>query len=199
MTEMMMKDYMKYQMLFQKMKEQNKTINDYSIWNARISFDTLVSNINSFMDPEVPIYSFGSGDGRVEKYYNDQFDRQQIVCVEPEPGEFNRSTVVLEPKYSTVEELIEAKPELVGEAQALLIWVTPSLNYDMDVIKKLKPKKLLILYDGSGSAGSNDFHDYLGNECKDEYRTEQLLFEEHNRGVFGSDWNYYILKSFERI
>lgn len=190
---------MNYYMLLKKMEQQDETIDNYSIWNAKISFDTLIHNINTFMDPEFPIYSFGSGDGRIEKYYNDVFNTKQIICVDPEPGKFNESTVVLKPEYSTVEELIEAKPELVGEAQALLIWVTPSLNYDMDVILKLKPKKLLVLYDGTGSAGSIKFHEYLETYCDSEYKTVELLCEMHDRSVFGPSTNYYILKTFEKI
>ena len=189
---------MEYYMLLKKMEEQDRTIDNYSIWNAKISFGTLIDHINTFMGQEYPIYSFGSGDGQVEKYYNDIFGTKQIICIDPEPGKFNRSVVVLKPEYSNVEELIEAKPELVGEAQALLIWVDPCLNYDMDVIQKLKPKKLLVLYDGTGSAGSTEFHEYLETTCDSEYRTEELLCKMHDRSVFGPSRNYYILKTFER-
>ena len=186
-------DYIRY------MEKIGKSIDDYSIWNYKISFDYLAEEVNKFMDLDLPLYSFGSADGKFEKYYNDNFLTPKIICVDPDPTKFHRHyPVVLEPEYSTVEELINSNPKIVENSQALLIWVSPNLNYDIDVIKKLKPKKLLVLWDSTGSAGSQEFHEYIGNN--DEYISKKICSIDHDRGnpFIGPCWNCYEITSFER-
>lgn len=179
-------------------KDLNTTIDGYSIWNSEISFDTLAGHINTFMSPGIPIFSVGSGNGKFEKHYNDKYTGNDIICVDPKSNEFNGSEVILEPKYTTVEHLISERPEVVENSQALLIWTPPSSKYDMDVFKKLKSKRVLVVWEKDGSAGSYDFHTYMEEACDSEYTTNELLIKYRYRpSPFGSD--YYTITAFERV
>ena len=178
-------------------KNINSTIDGYSIWNSKISFYTLANAINTFMDVDLPIYSFGSGDGRLEKYYNDKFLKNKIICIEPRPGIFNKSPVVLQPKYSDIDQLINSEPSVVENSQAIIIWADISSKYDIDVIKKLKPKKLLVLWESTGCAGSEEFNDYLYNNT--EYILTELISEYHDmKGPFGPEEKNFIVITFEK-
>ena len=180
-------------------KKLNKGIDDYSLWNTMISFDVLANHINNFMSSDIDIFSFGSGDGKFEKYYNDKFNNQ-IICIEPNPGKFNNSEVSLQPKYSNVNELILDNPDAIGNSQALLIWVTPTLNYDIEVFNKLKPKKILVVYESNGVSGSREFFEYLSNNCNGEYEMIELMSEYQDRynPIMGFDSNNYMVSTFER-
>ena len=182
-----------------RMKKIDKPIDGYSVWNYKISFNTLAENINTFMSPDLPTFSFGSGDGKFEKFYNDKYHGKEIICIEPFPGKFNKSKTVLRPKYPNLQELMFNSVDIVENSQVLLIWATSTLNYDIDVIKKLKPKKFVVLWDSTGCAGSEEFHRYIGTECNGEYKMYEIMSEYYDRSLFCTETNNFVLTTFERI
>jgi hypothetical protein len=80
------------------------------------------------------------------------------------------------PDYKLIDDLVITRPELVGANQLLIIWSFPNeYTYDVDAIVLLKPKRITIIYEASGSAGSESLHKWIAtNEVykilrKDEY------------------------------
>ena len=180
------------------------SINDYSNWNCKISFRELSKYVNEHFDNKSPIISVGSGSGKFEYYYNRKFipsSKDDIICIDPEPLSYNRcKKIYCKPTHNNVHDLIKDRPYLVGNCQLLIIWSYPDNNYDMTAITSLKPNKMVILHDDSGSAGSSDFHDYIGDNCNEEYTydEENQIFYTHKMFEFLNDMNYYIVRKYTR-
>ena len=183
-------------------KEMNKNqpINGYSAWNYKISFDELSQYVKGHFIDDLPIISVGSGNGKFEKHCSRVIEKD-IICVDPKPNSYNTGVgLYVKPIYGTFEELIENSPEIVGNCNLLIIWATPSLTYDIDAIKALKPVKMVILYDASGSAGSGDFHDYIDDRCDGEYtyNKSEEIFYSYKMFSFLNDMNYYTVRKYTR-
>ena len=181
------------------------SINGYTEWNCKISFCELGNYMREHLDNKTPIISVGSGSGKFEYHYNHIFissPEDAIICIDPAPLSYNRcKKIYCEPKFSTVDDLIKNKPDIVGNCQLLIIWSPPDNSYDIDAINLLKPGKMVILYDGSESAGSSDFHRYNRNKCNGEYiyDKESEIFYSHKMFSFLSDMNYYTVRKYTRV
>ena len=179
---------------YEKMQEE-KPINNYSIWNTKIGFSEVIDVINNFFSSDLSVFEVGSGNGKFAYYYN-KLENNKIVCIDPEPLSYNKGRLYLKPKYSYVTELIKEQPYVVGNCQLLIIWSTPSDDYDMEAIKLLKPQKMIVLYDESGTAGGSDFHDYISDGCDKEYIEKKVCCKTHYVAFSN---NYYTLSTFKKI
>ena len=108
---------------------------------------------------EYPVVSVGSGNGSVEKCLDPS---DKIICVDPCPQSFQSEPTRYShpPDYKIVKDLVNVKSDLIGECSIFLNWPSPSnpfLNtnpYDVEAIRLLKPKLILLVLERSGSSGS---------------------------------------------
>ena len=179
---------------------KTKGIDDYTVWNTKHSFSELSNTIKDRFVEDVPIVSVGSGNGKFESFHI-QNTGKNIICVDPDPtASYKNKKIYIKPKYPTVKELISDLPYIVKNCNLLLIWGLPGDDYDMEAIEKLKPLKIIVLFEDGGSAGSSRFHDNKENLCDGEYifnPKEDMVYEYKINNLLGTD--YYILRTYTRI
>ncbi len=113
----------------------------------------------------IPIVSIGSGSGSIEHYTKSTIN---WILVDPKPSSFHGS-VVIEPHFSYVDDLINNKPEIVGNCLLFLNWCDPNESeYDYEAIIKLKPIAIFSIYEiyenSYGAAGGQKFFNWTINE-----------------------------------
>jgi hypothetical protein len=96
---------------------------------------------------------------------------KNLICVDPAPGDWSRTARSItsrfgkpgmQPEYATVDELVKARPELVGDVVVLLPWCSPSdVTYDIDALIALQPTSIVIVYSPDGSAASSHMQNWL--------------------------------------
>lgn len=106
-----------------------------------------------------PIVSVGSGCAYLEYAAYGGDDR--CICVDPDAP-----YALIVPHYPTVEDLVRARPELVGACTLVCCWCRPNdSTYDAEAVRLLRPLAVLALIerDGGchGSAGGRRFHIFL--------------------------------------
>ena len=140
---------------------------------------SLVNNAIKYMGEEIverylavmhskystPFASIGSGNGYIESKNN----YIKWILIDPN---CNIETVFLHPDYKTVQELIEKRPELIGNTVLFLNWCLPGdSTYDYDAIILLQPVAVLVIHercrDSSGGAGGIKFHEWYSNNDDD--------------------------------
>jgi hypothetical protein len=169
-----------------------------SEWNEKISFQTIKECCDRLFpnlynnNIILPIISLGSGNGKVENYlFNNGYEN--IICVEPEIFSHNKEQIIYKkPDYNYVDEIICEKPEIISNCYLMIIWPFNNNSYDIESIYKLKPKKILVLYESKGYSGSKDFLSFLNNPGSEWYCTE-LVNVEHFRPMKPLN---YIIKIF---
>lgn len=140
-------------------------------------FSTLVDYMKALVD--LPIVSVGSGSGYVEKQCMEKIKNLNMILVDPLKPDENEfypvpSHLSQDPSYNYTNDLITAKPEIVDNCHLFLNWPLPDPNedvYDYDAILLLKPKKIIICCEVSGSSGSQKllaWLRYCGLKCMDE-------------------------------
>lgn len=125
------------------------------------------------------IVSVGCGSGYVEAFLtanvDDDISRSRLVLVDPQPMSFNKIPV-LPVHYSTVNELLVARPEVFRDCLLLLIWSDPDdSTYDYDAVMALEPKSILVLHERpgqepNGSAAGRKMHGILREPAAYDYR-----------------------------
>ena len=125
------------------------------------------------------IISVGSGECGLEVHLEKKFDRK-ILCVDPNPTSYGNNGVMFpntrDPDYPLVDDLIKDREELVGNCNVILNWPSPNNDgnsFDILAIKALKPKMVFLLFEESGSSGSPDLINWIGNKV--EGREENRL------------------------
>lgn len=116
-----------------------------------MGFDTCVLTLARFINahPGKHIISIGSGNAIVE-YICSHITARDIICVDPRPLSFNINNGLvrpfIEPAYSTVDELLEKRPECADRSIVYFGWCSPSSStYDYDALIKLNPIAFLAL------------------------------------------------------
>jgi len=119
-------------------------------------------------DGRMEIVSVGSGNGRIERAVNAAYRERypassdlNFVLVDPDP-QFDGIV-----DFDYVDDLIEKRPAIVGNCVLFIIWPMPvgqNDGYDIDSIRKLQPRAVLIVYMTLGSAGSEDLLKALGHD-----------------------------------
>ena len=115
----------------------------------------------------LPIISVGSGNAYFE-FLISHMRKREITCVDPTPRSFrinaitnSHHTVFIEPKFSTVDQLISSNNHNQYKNCLLILnWPNPQnkngqIMYDFDAIIKLKPNGFFIIFDSNGLSGSN--------------------------------------------
>lgn len=121
----------------------------------KIGKETIKSIVKEHFCSDTQIISVGSGNGAFESFYN-----QNIICVDPHPTKYLRNNqIYTKPLYSYVEELVREKPELIGNSNLMLISPPPGdeITYDIEAIRLLKPKCILIVGEFTGTCSSSQF------------------------------------------
>jgi hypothetical protein len=120
----------------------------------------------------VPIVSVGSGMGAIESVVPDV--KGGWVCVDPDWKSYAKQFVheglaekywipFTAPKYSLVKQLVEARPEIVGNCCVFLNWCDPNeSDYDIEAVELLKPLGIMAVIErfgkSNGAAGGERFH-----------------------------------------
>lgn len=136
---------------------------NYNYVIRNLGIDLLKSYFEVLQDNNLTCISVGSGNGSVEKELKPD---ESIVCVDPEPFSFqetNPSHPTQNPQYDNIDNLLEERKELTDNCNLFLNYPYPNMKgrYDIESIKKLKPKRILTVLDTSGGAGSDLFLNYL--------------------------------------
>jgi hypothetical protein len=169
------------------------------------------------------IISVGSGNGYFEYLLEAIFDIN-IICIDPKPNSFlkKNNSKLKEVKYSTVDKFLEV--ESSEDCLLILNWPSPNninnddnddndnddndfkslklrKDYDVEAIEKLKPIGIFMIYEGSGVAGSEEFHKIrpigkadlleleIANKTKLVYEWER---DEFIANIFGSTFDFLI-------
>lgn len=146
-------------------------------------FNTLIDYMSVLVD--LPVISVGSGSGYVEKQCMERIKDLNMILVDPLNPDENEfypvpSHLSQNPSYELTNDLIVDKPEIIGNCHLFLNWPLPNdIMYDYEAILLLKPKKIIICCEVSGSSGSQKLLAWLrfcGLKCMDEVT---LLPNEH--------------------
>lgn len=120
------------------------------------------------------IISVGSGFGHIERLFSPFWTQDRnVYLIDPAPAEFiprSKAVVRWPPDYAKVADLIAAHPEVTDNNGLFIMWAYPSsipLNtppppntpgpYDVEAIYRLRPRTILVCYEESGRAGSEEF------------------------------------------
>lgn len=131
-------------------------------------FQTLLDHMSSLKD--APVVSVGSGSGYVEKQCLEKIPDLKMILIDPLDPANNEFCPVPEhlsqkPSYRSVQDLIDAKPEIISNCHLFLNWTPPNDKYfDYESIVMLEPHKIIICCEVSGSAGSKKLLAWL-NYC----------------------------------
>jgi len=123
---------------------------------------------------KLPIVSMGSGSGSIEHYTNNTI---KWLMIDPSPDCFH-GTIIMEPNYSYLDDLINNNPNIIGRCLLFLNWCDPNNSeYDYEAIIKLKPIAICSIYEeyksSYGAAGGEKFYNWT--KTNNEYQ----IIEEH--------------------
>jgi hypothetical protein len=173
-----------------------------SEWNEKIPFnavkeccDRIFTFIKGTESPD--IVSVGSGNGKLEKYLIEN-GYPNIICIDPKVFSHNIEKVLhIKPEYDNVDEIISKRPEIVGDCFLMIIYPShkesPDCGYDIEAIRKLNPRRILVLYDSY--SGSHELIKFLNNPGK-EWCCMELINVQHFRLISPV---HYIVKIFQHV
>jgi hypothetical protein len=161
-----------------------------SEWNEKIPFNAVkeccdrIFTLTTEEEKIPPIISVGSGNGKLEKYLIEN-DYPNIICIDPKVFSHNVDKILhIKPEYDNVDEIIVKKPEVVGNCFLMIIYPsqegTPDSGYDIEAIRKLNPRRILVLYENIGYSGSYELIKFLDNPGKEWFGME-LINVQHFR------------------
>jgi hypothetical protein len=134
------------------------------------------------------IVSVGSGSGELEHTLRRHFIKLKLshikwFLVEPNPPTSVESGC-LAPDYSTVPQLLLKNAKISKNCIVLLPWTFPNnMAYDIESIRLLEPKAIVVVYETIGAAGSDQLHHFLSNceaksSLEDPYQSAAPLASE---------------------
>ena len=186
-----------------------------------IGIDKCLNLFSRFLESfpnTLPIISVGSGNAYFE-FLISHMRKREITCVDPTPRSFrinaitnSHHTVFIEPKFSTVDQLISSNNHHQYKNCLLILnWPNPQNHneeqmYDFDAIIKLKPNGIFIIYDSSGVSGSVKMIKLLDSRTNTISFNKELSYkllkkEEHIQRSYqyGFEINYnFVVASYER-
>lgn len=130
-------------------------------------FQYFIDHLEKFFQPEhdeskLPLVEVGSGRGaHASDLIQAKLIRGEYIAVDPAPQSFDSRPIVIEPHYNYVTDLLKER-DLVGKCNLLLIRPDPnSSTYDIEAIAALRPRRIFLLHEATGSAGGDVLHWYL--------------------------------------
>ena len=168
-------------------------------YSHRISNDTIRDILKAAVETNfqqtgehVPIVSIGSGTGfhEYQIFKKGRWDAPpELICVDPDPtisGGYD-SVQFVKPHYATVQDLIRARPTILGNCIMLMIWPNPApSSYDFEALAMLMPRSSIIMWEMKGGAGGSNFHKWF----KDGHKGYHMLTQHTHR---------YVLDSFVKV
>jgi len=116
-------------------------------------------------EDEVVIVSVGSGGGSVERYleYRCLGGRRRVICVDSDPGSFQPpSSFDRAPDHATCRDALRERPDLETRCHLFLNWASVcDPCYDLEAIALLRPKRVLLAVETTGSGGSQSLLAWL--------------------------------------
>ncbi len=172
---MTVEEYQRFTMYLESLPREIDTpldsFGNNSVWNLAISYNEIYFQCDKIgLFDLKKVISVGSGNGKLElEMFYDVEDRHlavendEIICVDPNPFSHNDDNLYFKPKYSYVSELIISESDMVNDCGLMLIWPYPSEEgkYAMKAIEMLNPKKVVILYEDSGCAGTEELRRFI--------------------------------------
>ncbi len=145
--------------------------------------------------PDSPLVSIGCGMAATERAARAQVSNA-FFLVDPAPasyylgvaaGDWHRIIVEhgMPPTHSYTEELVETNPWLVDAGCILLLnWCDygETDDYDLRAVLALRPRAIFAVIDVTGSAGSGQFHAFLGQRTS-EYRLHRRYCIRHTSTI----------------
>lgn len=140
-----------------------------SVVGVRLILECLFGIIGNHQ--HLKFVSIGSGSAKFESYLHkivgEAFPNStcDMICIDPDPKEFEGVEPLIEPKYPTVDEFIASEP--IDTIFGMMIWPYPHNSYDVDAIKKLIPRGavgFLLGFAPCGASGSQDLIDIFLEE-----------------------------------
>lgn len=159
------------------LSDLNKTLSDFDkqifkmvlrgfplfLWQKCFGGASLLSNTH---------ISVGSGDGVIEKIFSFTRPDCEMICVDPFPQCFTSASdrIFYPPAFPYVQDLVKEKPEVVGQANLMLIFPEPGCffcahgnctekihtqPYDFEAISALKPRSIITMICMNGSSGTD--------------------------------------------
>ena len=137
-----------------------------------------------------PVVSVGSGECGFEthlelKHAESTREILKILCVDPDPTSHYNNPILFpmtrHPDYPLVKDLIEDKPDLIGNCNLILNWPSPNNDgnsYDIKAILDLNPKMVFLLFEATGSSGSPDLLNWIVNSVKGKDSNDQDVIGE---------------------
>jgi hypothetical protein len=202
-------------------KFRHHSDDDYLNWALKfllkssiVLFATFLRNFKKYNK----IISVGSGNGYFE-YLLEKIFGIKIICIDPNPNLFlkKQDGPFKVPEYPTVDDFLV---ENISEDCLLILnWPNPDTipnnnkskdNYDVEAIKKLKPIGIFIIYEETGIAGSESFHnirphpdpynkDKDTNLLKLESEDKTKLIYKCKREEFDFTSYYFVIDSYKKI
>jgi hypothetical protein len=196
----------------------NKMLKYLNIALKSIGIDKCLNLFSRFLESfpiTLPIISVGSGNAYFE-FLISHMHKREITCVDPTPRSFrinartnSHHTVFIEPKFSTVDQLISSNNHNQYKNCLLILnWPNPQnkngqIMYDFDAIIKLKPNGFFIIFDSNGLSGSNKMIQLLRSikntiNFNTELSYKLLEKEEHfqRSNKYGIDIDYNFVVAF---
>lgn len=149
-------------------------------WSSHLSYDSARTFIRSQTTGSGPVISVGSGAAQLEASLD--LPGRSMICIDPDPSEYQHLTPAIQPSWSTVESMLESEPTPVG-CTLLLIW--PSFSgYDIEAIRRLQPAEVFILYEVNGCAGSEQLHQWMHDSPDTGYELSGTIQHWVDNGPF---------------
>lgn len=160
-----------------------------------LGIEVVRSTLFHFCDlyPKLPLVSVGCGSALIERSVR-SLTKNEFIMVDPAPNSYYKMTHFenhvkefgLPIDYAYTKDLAYKRPELtVGRACLLFLnWCSPGEDdYDLEAIRILKPRAILVIIDTKERAGSKQFHAFqnkpniykplsihnVRDPCKDKY------------------------------
>jgi hypothetical protein len=111
------------------------------------------------------IISVGSGFGHIERLFSPFWTLDKnVYLIDPSPDSFSpklAEQVRWPPNYPYLNDLVTSHPEVIGNNGLFIMWANPGYSYDVEAIQILQPRTILVCYEQSGVAGSEEFFEGL--------------------------------------
>jgi len=163
----------------------NKGIKQLGLHRVLTQMDKVIAK-----HPGLPLISVGSGDGLLESQILERNPFLQMYLIDPDPTSYyiyekQPHPIVRQPDFRSTKQYVQKIRKQGKEENSILLlnWATPDLAYDMEAIRLLKPKVVVVIHDQAESAGSTNFHQNLFYYDEEEEEDEEKTYLKHHYSI----------------